>query len=41
MTNAYRPTSDLVHEQVAVYEATDGEREIPVMVLEPRGPIGI
>ena len=76
MTNAYQPTSDLVHEQVALYEATDGreggtlegrpvvilttfgaktgnfrknpvmrikagEREIPVMVLEPRGPIGI
>jgi deazaflavin-dependent oxidoreductase (nitroreductase family) len=24
MTNAYQPTSDLVHEQVALYEATDG-----------------
>ncbi len=24
MTNAYRPTSDLVREQVALYEATDG-----------------
>jgi hypothetical protein len=24
MTNAYQPISDLVHEQVAVYEATDG-----------------
>jgi hypothetical protein len=24
MTNAYRPTSDLVHEQVALYEATEG-----------------
>jgi len=56
MTNAYKPTSDLVHEQVALYEATDGreggtlegrwpryaefrvkagDREIPVVVLEP------
>jgi hypothetical protein len=26
MTNAYQPTSDLVHEQVALYEATDDER---------------
>jgi deazaflavin-dependent oxidoreductase (nitroreductase family) len=24
MINAYQPTSDLVHEQVALYEATDG-----------------
>ena len=24
MTNAYRPTSDLVHDQVALYEATEG-----------------
>ncbi len=24
MANAYQPTSDLVHEQVALYEATDG-----------------
>jgi deazaflavin-dependent oxidoreductase (nitroreductase family) len=24
MTNSYRPTSDLVHEQVALYKATDG-----------------
>ena len=71
-TNAYRPTSDLVHDQIALYEANDGreggtlecrpvvilttigaktgnlrknpvmrlkdgDREIPVMVLEPAG----
>ena len=24
MTNAYQPTSDLVHEQVACYEASNG-----------------
>jgi hypothetical protein len=44
MTNAYQPTSDLVHEQVArrctgcmpaEFRANAGDREIPVMVLEP------
>ena len=42
VTNAYRPTSDLVHEQVALYEVTDGRdggtpRGRPVVILTTIG----
>jgi deazaflavin-dependent oxidoreductase (nitroreductase family) len=44
MTNAYQPTSDLVHEQVALYEATDGREGgtlegLPVVILTTIGAI--
>jgi len=42
MTNAYRPTTDRVHEQVALYEATEGREGgtlegRPVVILTTRG----
>ena len=42
MTNAYRPTTDRVHEQVALYEATDGREGgtlegRPVVILSTIG----
>jgi hypothetical protein len=45
MTNAYQPTSDLVHEQVARYQATDGREGgtlegRPVVILPTVGATG-
>jgi F420H(2)-dependent quinone reductase len=42
MTNAYRPASDLVHEQAALYEATDGREGgtlegLSVVIVTPNG----
>jgi len=42
MTNAYRPTADRVHEQVALYEATEGRlggtlEGRPVVILSTIG----